>query len=79
MSVREFLSTIADKVGISSIAATVGITTAKEAELIASSAEWGMTDYGLMISIIVSVLFGIEKILSIYEKIKAIKKVDNQS
>lgn len=79
MSFREFLSTIADKVGISSIATTVGITTAKEADLIASSSEWGMTDYGLMISIIVSVLFGIEKVLSIYEKIKSIKKVDNQS
>jgi len=68
------LQPLIDKIGVTAIAATVGLTTAQESELIPETtmfiSNWGMTDYALAISMITGVLFGIEKIINIVFKIK---------
>jgi len=74
MKISSLTGTIADKLGMTSIATTVGITTAKQAEVIEQSLSWGMTDYALAVSMIGGTLFAIEKILIIYEKIKQRKE-----
>lgn len=68
---------VTDKLGFVTIAATVSITTAKEAEIITNSEAWGMGDYALLISmiggglfIIVKVMEGIERAISIKNKSK---------
>jgi len=63
------LQPLIDKIGMSAIASTVGLTTAQKSEIIPETtwflASWVMTDYALAISMITGVLFGIEKILTI--------------
>ena len=63
------LQPLIDKIGMSAIASTVGITTAQTAEIIPETtwflASWVMTDYALAISMITGILFGIEKIINI--------------
>ena len=70
MKLSSLTGTIADKIGISSIATTVGITTAKNSEVIQSSVSWGMADYALALSMFGGALFAIEKIIVIHEKVK---------
>jgi len=58
-----------DKIGMSSIASTVGLTAAQKSEIIPETtallATWGPTDYALAISMVTGILFGIEKALNI--------------
>ena len=63
----------ADRVGLSSIAASLGLTVTKGVEV--SLSPWGLTDYALAISCIGGVLFIIEKLLVIYLRYKESKKV----
>ena len=74
MSLAEWAEAISDKVGLTSIATTVGITTAQHAEVINTSPLWTMTDYALLISMIGGSLFAIEKIVSIYFRVRNNKK-----
>lgn len=79
MILTELTRTIADKVGLTSIATTVGITTAKQADVIADSVSWGMADYALAVSMVGGVLFAIEKIIVICEQVRGNReKKDNQ-
>lgn len=71
---NSMLQPIIDKIGVSAIASTVGLTTAQEADIIPKTtmltSEWVMTDYALAISMVSGVLFGIEKIVNITIKIR---------
>ena len=63
------LQPLIDKVGMTAIASTVGLTTAQKTEVIPETtmllSHWVMTDYALAISMVTGILFGIEKILTI--------------
>jgi len=80
-----FMSTIhidaidqfADRVGLSSIFASVGLTMTKGEILVVQP--WGLTDYALAISCVGGVLFIIEKILVIYIRYKESKKVAKEA
>ena len=63
----------ADRLGLSSIAASIGLTISKGAEVVAQP--WVLTDYALAISCVGGVLFIIEKVLVIYIRYKEGKKV----
>jgi len=63
----------ADRLGLSSIAASLGLTMAKGTEL--AMQPWGLTDYALAISCVGGVLFIIEKILVIFIRYKESKKI----
>lgn len=62
----ETLDQIADKLGLTSIASTVGLTVATEV----AETSWVLTDYALLISAIGGVLFCIEKLFTIYLRCK---------
>lgn len=68
------LQPLIDKIGMTAIASTVGLTTAQKNDVIPETtmfiSDWVMTDYALGISMITGVLFGLEKIVNIYFKIK---------
>lgn len=68
------LQPLIDKVGMTAIASTVGLTTAQKNDVIPETtmfiSDWVMTDYALAISMITGVLFGLEKIVNIYFKVK---------
>lgn len=65
---------IADRIGLSSIATSVGVT-ATEA---LTGSTWHLTDYALLISAIGGILFIVEKILVIYLRYKESKKVSHE-
>ena len=71
---NSILQPLLDKIGMTAIASTVGLTTAQKSDVIPETtmilANWVMTDYALAISMITGVLFGLEKIVTIYFKIK---------
>lgn len=64
---------IADRIGLSSIAASVGVTATE-----ALGATWHLADYALLISAIGGILFIIEKIFMIYLRYKESKKVSHE-
>jgi len=64
---------IADRIGLSSIAASLGIT-ANEA----LGSTWHLADYALFISAIGGILFIIEKIFVIYLRYKESKKISHE-
>jgi hypothetical protein len=72
------LQPLIDKIGMMAIASTVGLTTAQKNDYIPETtmflSDWVMTDYALAISMITGILFGAEKIVNIYFKIKAERK-----
>lgn len=59
-----------DKAGAATIVTAVGMKAAEEAELIVQTAEWVMTDYALVISMIGGLFFIAEKFVNIRAKIK---------
>lgn len=63
------LDQIADKLGLTSIGSTVGITVAQEV----AERSWVMADYALLISAIGGVLFCIEKLFVIYHRCREAK------
>ena len=69
------LQPLIDKIGMTAIASTVGLTTAQKNDIIPETtmflSDWVMTDYALAVSMITGILFGLEKIVNIYFKIKA--------
>jgi len=69
----ESIDQIADRIGLSSIAASLGIT-ANEA----LGSTWHLADYALLISALGGILFIIEKIFVIYLRYKESKKVSHE-
>lgn len=71
---NSMMQPIIDKIGMSAIASTVGLTTAQKGELLPKTtmfmSDWVMTDYALAISMITGVLFGVEKIVNITLKLR---------
>tara|TARA_R110002096_G_C14661910_1_gene728342 strand:- start:27518 stop:27805 length:288 start_codon:yes stop_codon:yes gene_type:complete len=65
----ETLDQIADRLGLSSIISTVGITVVKEV----TETSWVLADYALLISAIGGVLFCIEKLFVIYHRCREAK------
>lgn len=69
------LQPVIDKIGMTAIASTVGLTTAQKNDYIPETtmflSDWVMTDYALAISMVTGILFGLEKIVNIYFKVKS--------
>jgi len=63
------LDQIADRIGLTTIASSLGITMAQE-----SIASWTLTEYALIISAVGGVLFIIEKLLVIYLRFQESRK-----
>ena len=74
----DFIDSIANKLGLSSILTSVGVTIAQDG----TSTVWVFTDYVLLISAIGGILFIIEKIIVIYIRIRQaarIKRAEHKS
>ena len=65
------LDQFADKLGLSSIFASVGLSVAQDVV----DKPWVLTDYALLISAVGGVLFIIEKVFVIYLRYKESKKI----
>lgn len=63
----DLIDSLADKLGLSSIVTSVGITTIVQG---GPNVPWAFTDYVLLISAISGILFIIEKIIVIYIRIR---------
>lgn len=68
------LDVFADRVGLTSIFTTVGITVAQDMIV----TPWGLTDYALVISCIGGSLFIIEKMILIYIRIREARKITKE-
>ena len=68
----DHLDPIMNKIGLGSITTTIGIKAAEAQEIIqvSTSSSWGLTEYALLLSIIGSILFCIDKALVIYIRVK---------
>lgn len=67
----EALDVFADRIGLTSIFASLGLTVAQDIAV----QPWAMTDYALMISCIGGVLFIIEKLILIYIRYRQSRKI----
>ena len=71
----EALDQFADKVGLTSIFTSLGITIARDV----SGGSWALADYALMISCIGGILFIIEKIILITIRIRESRRLDREA
>ena len=77
MQISELVGTTIDKIGFSSIAATVGIKAAEAAEVITPTEYW-IIENTLLISSIGGVLFAIKLMLDVSLKVMEIIKKANE-
>ena len=73
----DLIDQMADKLGLSSIAASLGITITQDLAQVAQP--WTMTDYALLISAIGGILFIIEKIFVIYLRYKESRRITEET
>ena len=81
----DIVDSIADRLGLSSIAVSIGATISQGLEKVpeeittaAVQVPWAATDYALLISGIGGVLFIIEKLIVIYIRIREATKIKRQ-
>ena len=71
----EFIDSMADKIGLSSIATSVGVVASQEM----SHPNWVFADYALLISLIGGSLFIIEKLIVIYLRLREAARLEKNN